>query len=693
MGEKKWYQRQMRILDTLVPDGEEFINSDIAEASGIHSKLGFNTQHIEIIDLMNGGSDIVYFNTENAKMKADLLTPVIKENRKNGIRNIIYLNVHWCSDSLAESHPDWIQRDSDGNILPSGYGTGPIFCVNSGFTDWACKLITDLAAYDIDGIFLDGPYFNYKACFCEACKSEFAWKYGYEPDESIYSDRKKMFDFINFKKECIAEFVKVTRDTLKRVKPEAVIYMNGIQLNADKYCSRNNNLTVKYQDFLGAEGGFLYYNLRETSVLKPGMTAKLIETQADGKPTVVFIAGRWSPWVRTLLTPPESWLVHAGAAANGANTWYGIHAENDRDEGMKEIQAINGFLAKNDKYCAGTHSLAKTAILWSGKTANFYQSSAIKTDFTQEQSGVAEAYKSDAASDFEGWYEILSRSQEIFDVIDDYALENKSISKYKTIILPNSSCMSAVEAEKIRSFVSDGGNIISTYDTSMFDEEGEELAEPQLKDVFGISGVLGREMLANDHIKIEKCPFTDGIAQSFMPAPGLYLKVKPVDGAETCLHYMEKQPSVYCGIMPETDNPVIVFNKYGKGKSVYFTGNMGLGFNKYQVPEFRKMAGNAVRLLGAPMIEVQGEVDSIDISLRTNGTVDILHVINYTGAMTRPIEKIITFRDVLVKVYDKNIKSVYDTKREIYLEITDKAGHVEFTMPELKEYEVFVLSR
>ena len=72
---------------------------------------------------------------------------------------------------------------------------------------------------------------------------------------------------------------------------------------------------------------------------------------------------------------------------------------------------------------------------------------------------------------------------------------------------------------------------------------------------------------------------------------------------------------------------------------------------------------------------------------------DILHVINYTGAMPRPIEKIITFRDVLVKIYYKNIKKVYDTKREIYIETVEKDDHVEFTMPELKEYEVFVLSK
>ena len=233
---KKWYQKQMRILDTLVPDGEEFIKSDIKTASKLNSELGFNAQHIEVIDLMNGGSDIVYFKSAHARMPADLLEPITNENRKNGIRNIIYLNVHWCADSLMQAHPDWVQRDGDDKVLFSGYGTGSLFCINSVFTDWVVELITDLAAYDIDGIFLDGPFFKYEACFSDACRSKYADRYGYELDKNIYHKRDRLPEFMLFKKECLAEFVKTTRDAVKRLKPDAVIYMNGIQLNSNKYC-------------------------------------------------------------------------------------------------------------------------------------------------------------------------------------------------------------------------------------------------------------------------------------------------------------------------------------------------------------------------------------------------------------------------------------------------------------------------
>lgn len=693
MESRKWYEKQFRIVDVLAPEGDEFIKADLADMSKTFGEASFNAQHIEIIDLMNGGSDIAYFRSEKVRMQADLLEPIVRENIKNGIKNLIYVNVHWSGDALIEKHPDWMQKNLQGDFIASGYGTGDLFCVNTGFLDWTKDIIRDLAAYNIDGIFLDGPFFAYKGCFCDSCRRKFKNIYGFELDGNVFEEKQKYLNYMEFKKKSIVQFVEECSVTLKSIKPDAVIYMNSVQLNADKYCSRDNNLTVKHHDILGAEGGFLYNNLRETSFLKPGMAAKLIETQADGKPTVVFIAGRWSPWVRTLLTPAESWIIHAEAVANGANTWYGIHAENYKDAYISEISNMNAFLKKTEDYSAGTHSLAETAIVWSGKTANFYQSSALKTDFTQEQSGQEDKYKSDMAGDFEGWYDILSRLHEPFDIIDDYAVENKDISRYKTIILPNVSCMSDIETEKIEEFVRAGGNLISTYDTSLYDELGKELDKPRLMDIMGIAAIEGRQELPQDHIKFEDNKFTRGVAQSFIPAPNLYQKIVPANGAEACMVYREPQPSVYCNIMPATKYPVVIENKFGKGRSIYFTGNIGLGYFRYQIPEFKLMAKNALRLLAEPKIEIPDTVDSIDISYRSNGSEDSLHVINYTGAMTRPIERILPLTDVKVQIYDTSIEKVYDTKRERDLVVIKKDKYVEVILPELREYEVYVLKK
>src|SRR5690606_17276795 len=117
--------------------------------------------------------------------------------------------------------------------------------------------VQDLAKYDIDGIFLDGPIFNEKGCFCGACTAKFKSIYGYELTAEVFSNRDQFINYIEFKKDSIAEFVKDCYVALKEVNENMVLYMNSVGLNPNKHCSRDNNVTIPYQDILGAEGGFL----------------------------------------------------------------------------------------------------------------------------------------------------------------------------------------------------------------------------------------------------------------------------------------------------------------------------------------------------------------------------------------------------------------------------------------------------
>ena len=51
------------------------------------------------------------------------------------------------------------------------------------------------------------------------------------------------------------------------------------------------------------------------------------------------------------------------------------------------------------------------------------------------------------------------------------------------IILPNATCLKKEAAERIRDFVKNGGNIISTFETSFYNETGKKLEDPLLNDL------------------------------------------------------------------------------------------------------------------------------------------------------------------------------------------------------------------
>lgn len=695
MEELKWYEKPLRILDFIPPGPGKYEQTDIAREMKHRAELGFNAEHLEVMDVASGASNIFYFESDCAlEKRKDMLKEYTVQCRKNGIHSFIYVNVHWAAENVVERYPEWVERLPDGSIITASYGVGAYHCVNSSFKEWTIRVLQDLAKYDIDGIFLDGPIFNEKGCFCSSCRTKYEGRYGYPLDESVLADRKKLVDYIEFKKTCIAEFVRDCYQALKACNERLVLYMNSVGLNPNRHCSRDNNLTIPHQDLLGAEGGFLGGNLTRLPIFKPAMSAKLLETQADGKPTIIFIAGRiGGGWNRMLLSPAETVIVHAESVANGAGTWYGIYTENSYDPRMETVRELYRFLQRNEAYYTRTKSAARIAMVWSYATGNYYHSSSEETDFTALKLREEQDEKSDARASLVGWYDMLIRNQIVFDLIDDYYLANKDLSRYEVVILPNVSCMSDKEIEKIRSYVANGGNMIATYDTSLYDEFGYRRDELPLKDVLGIDRVVKKELLKKDHLFVERSDaYTKQIDDSFIPAPYYSMYVEPNAHAEKHLTFREKMSSVYADVPDPLPYPVLVKNRYGRGRSVYIAGTIGQMYHDFHLIPYTRLAANVLDDLTGRDVVVHAEVDSVQVELREKDDVWLLHVINYTGGMARPIDGVITLRDVRIELH-RDAATARSLALEKELPLVQQQGSVAFVLPELAIYDVIVLNK
>ncbi|MGG1519273.1 alpha-amylase family protein [Paenibacillus oryzisoli] len=701
MTELKWYQKPLRIIDFIPPDPDRYETLDIGEQIRIRQALGFNVDHVEVHDVTVGESAITFYPSDYAhQTRRNMLGELTEGYKGSGVMPVVYFNVHWLSPSLLEPCPDWFQQDDAGQIIPSGYGLGGYTCVNSPFREYALGTITTIAQYAIGGIFLDGPIFRIEGCRCAHCRALFAEQYGYEMPATSTKEKREQADLAAFKKQSIADFVRVSREALRRVRPDAIIYMNNLQLLPDKYCSRDNRLTGEHQDMLLAEGGFLHGDLRQIPIWKPAATAMLLETQAKGKPYCVAIAGRQAPWSRYLLSVSETWLVHAMAAAHGASTWYGTYNDNNSDARMRTVQAINRFFSENEPYYTQTASAAKIAMLWSRTTANQYQSSADVTDFTDEQRAADEQRKGDARASFLGMFDALSRSRVIFDIVDEEAVSDGTLDRYELLILPNISCMSEQTAASIRAFVQGGGRILSTFDTSFYDESGERYAQPVLADVMGLARVQDISACAYDHITVKADePLLRGIDQSQLPAAGLGAKVVPLPTAATSLAYREPQVSRYSELPDETAYPYIVTHAYGSGSSLYFAGNVDKFYGDFALDEYRKLLSNAVESLSKPPVEVTAEVDltSIHLSLRKQQGRMMLHLVHYSGSQTRPIGAVIPLRDVRIRLQVPvaegcaGVQAVKSLRSGAMLPFSYSDGMLSVTLEELREYEVVVV--
>lgn len=686
-----WYEKPLRILDFIPPAPEKYESINLKEQFSIRKNLGFNAEHVEVHDITVGEAAITYYPSDfSVETRRNILKEICESYDKLGLFPIVYFNVHWLSPSLSDREPDWLQRNNREEVIPSAYGAGGYSCVNSAFREYAFGTLRTLAGYNIRGVFLDGPVFRIEGCYCEGCQNRFLQTYGYPMAQAA---EKTLFDF---KRHSVARFMKDCRDVLKKHKPDALIYMNSPQLIPTKYCGRDNRLTVEFQDMLLAEGGFLGGNLREIPIWKPAATAQLLETQARGKPYCVAIAGRHSPWSRYLLPDAETWIVHAMACAHGANTWYGIYNDNNRDPRMDTVRKVNLFLKQNEAYYTKTESVADIALLWSYATANNYQSSAEETDFTDEQSELSEKTKGDASSSFKGWFDALSRSRILFNVIDEVALTDGSLDKYKLLILPNTSCLSGSEAQSVEKFVEKGGNLISSFDTSFYDETGSPRFEPLLKNVMGIERLESIQALSYDHISVDsEEPLFNGIDQSFIPAASLGIYTHPGAKAKPVAFFRKKQASRYCELPDPLPHPYIIENHFGAGKSIYFAGNVDSFYWEHALSDYRQLMSNTVRSLVPDLVTVavRPKSESIHLSLRKQKNRMILHLINYTASMSRPISEVLPVEEIKICLHNiqghvKEIKGLQiNEKVPFHLENQE----LNFKVPKLKEYEVMVV--
>lgn len=208
----------------------------------------------------------------------------------------------------------------------------------------------------------------------------------------------------------------------------------------------------------------------EVPFWKPGATAKLIETQASGKPTVVLVAGDHKRWNRHLHTAAETRLLYADTVANGASVWYGLSSpiKDIYTPGGEAAKEMNAFLRKHEAYYRCTHSVAPVALMRSTVTLDYYQRETEQSDFTTAEHKTSEGVLGNAAKSFNGFYEMLLRSHILFDVIDEEALFEERMAQYDTLVLPNCACLSEQSISVISEFVATGGGVLASLDTSLY---------------------------------------------------------------------------------------------------------------------------------------------------------------------------------------------------------------------------------
>ncbi|MCC6861920.1 MAG: beta-galactosidase trimerization domain-containing protein [Bryobacterales bacterium] len=692
-----WWRREpLRILDLVTSFGDAR-REPVANLAARKAALFFNAEHLEIMDLPGGLDDRgFYFQTKaGARRNRDYLREYMPAARARGLRVFIYFNVHWYKPEFGRRHAGWLQIREDGSPLDGVYQTGTDFCVNSPFREWAFQILRDLAAYGVDGIFYDGPIFRPDTCYCTHCRRRFQEQFHRDMPSKKVRKGPAFQQLLRFQAESLARFLADSRQVLKSTGREIALYMNGGVLGGNWATARLNRVLVPHQDLLGSEGGFIYSDLSRIPLWKPGVTARLLETQAGGKPTVIFAAAAHKPWTFSLLPAPELRLLHAGSIANGAGIWFGLTPFEFRQPEMDALAEMNRRLAANARYYTGSRSAARIALVWSDSTANVYEGSDAQMIDIQRIPQRSEV--GNLSGEFWGLAEALIRAQAPFDVIDDVTLERESLDRYAAVFLPNVAVLGDRAALRLTDYVRGGGHLFATFETSLYDRNGARRRDFALAGVFGVNSankVAGPRRW--DFLKpLAPAPLLKGLERELIPSPSYYLRVRTA-GARPLLRFTEPLAGPYDGIPPLSPDPALTLHTFGKGYALYCAGDLGAAIQSFRFPEFLALVENAARVMAPPSLWVENAPSSVELVHRSQPGErrEIVHLVNFTGEMVRPIRKTLPLSNLCLVLRGGPVRKAFTLVRPRNLEAQPGPGGViRLNLPTVDEYEVVVIER
>jgi hypothetical protein len=211
------------------------------------------------------------------------------------------------------------------------------------------------------------------------------------------------------------------------------------------------------------------------------------------KPIVgIFSVGVEEPyrWKDSVQNEAEIRLWVADGVANGLRPWFTKFSGVLHDQRwLKPVEEIYRRYARWEPYLRNERPLARVGLVYSQQTGWFYGAR--------------------VEDHILGWYQALIEARIPFEMAHDRLLDSAHIAQFKTLILPNVAALSESQCAQLRAFVKEGGSVIATCETSLYDELGVKRTDFGLADLFGVKFKDRIEgPMQNSYLRMETDPAT-----------------------------------------------------------------------------------------------------------------------------------------------------------------------------------------
>lgn len=554
--------------------------------------------------------------------------------KEAGIQFIAYYNVG-LDNWYARRKPEWQSRDPKGQPR-IGFGAYNWMCIRSPWRDVVLSEVRQVQEklhppgmwFDILGMpnaYGIGSYDPGRACFCRYCREAYRTKFGEEMPEASDDSRVRRRVHL-FGQEARIRMFRDLTDMLLKLDPGMEMGYNG----AGNY----DELNGTPQDLRDR----VTYNSSEAKQHRLiSFTAKLLH--ATGKPYQLHtyggfirmqpasVTGTWAAW--NLIPSPYLDVTAAITTAHAGRTCIGVNPLPNGKVYEDEFRSIGRTLQnvkERERWLKGLRSVPGIAVVYDAAS-------------DMAVMPVPGTPATPARVESSGLHNALIEAGLHFDVVPAHLL---NADEHRVLLLGNAFSPPPVLRGKIERFLSNGGLLIATHETSLRDPHGKRLPE------FAWSDLLGVKFRGMS-------PFTEAnygwLREDLRGSAPAYpvLFTTPVLEVETTtavpladLLYPEghRTPEVFTdGETPHTHwgnptgKPLITLNSVGKGRVLYIAGPIGSEIAARDDTWLKRIIAFAVKKYGTALpLEAQMPA-GVQPVLGRRGSTHVLSLVNHYAGM------------------------------------------------------------
>lgn len=577
--------------------------------------------------------------------------------------------------SIIEAHPDWVQRDSQGNS-PLWNDTH-LMCVNGGYMQEHIFKIMDeaLTRYPLDGMFFNyggGQRNAFGPCQCDNCKRLYQDKYGAElpltPDAQ----------YIDFMNDCAGQLASKIRAFAKAKKPHNFNFMVG--KDADSTNSETHSAPI-------AEAhAFWLYDASETVNRARAAHPDRMQFNNDA----AFLDGRWRYAHRSA---PDGEARAYQNMANGAGPYLfvnGNHEQFDRngENGARpafKFHKVNAELYVRQENAARIMLLDEPGPSLARMLFRFGQGKVVdgtapgNGGFGYRDSLELGSGPENSNTAMAGFFRMLTENHIPFVLSRDLGWIDTDPGRYDLVI------SSRRAPAQLDAYLRGGGRVLAAG------AEKPELDLPAIVRQWPRKETLASYWRVRDRNLLPSLRDAD-----LLFFYGDYLELEANDDAALTLVPRTKvNPMEMVGEgLTDTAKPGLYRASYGKGRLTYIPWDIGdlyyrasNAFHSGLVADLIDdllPAGRQIRTNAHPMVQL-----TLQKQAHANRT--LVHFVNLSGAAQVAFHPAIPMGAIRVELHGE-----FDTARLASsgrsLPLLRSNGYTSFTLPQLDAYDVVVLS-